>query len=116
MLQSKVLIGALVGALFITNAITGAMWWRSQNEVLHWQTETKTLFKQDDIASDENDSFRQPDNSPEIFRLLESDKTTRETTKIQDREIARDKKMYQACNGRKDADTSTQCVLRKNLQ
>jgi hypothetical protein len=107
MLQSKVLIGAFL----IINTVVGAIWWLSQKQ--YWQPEAKTLFKQDDIASEKNDSLRQPDNSPEIFRLLESDKFKREITKIQDREIVRDQKMYQVCNGRKDTDTSTQCVLYK---
>jgi translation initiation factor 2 beta subunit (eIF-2beta)/eIF-5 len=55
MLKSKVIIGALL----ITNAFAGVMWWRSQQQVRQLSNEARTSSKQHEIALKENHSLQE---------------------------------------------------------
>jgi hypothetical protein len=178
----------LIGALLLTNAVAGVMWWRSHSQAQYWQAEARASSKQYDIASKENnllqeaiinekgtqlkffalnntslgkcisehlenarnycvgpervikgyqkslnrsgsiykvgsllrkikenealeapESSQKLTDSSEIFQLLESSKGEREF-------ISHEKKRDEVCSGREGAETSTQCVLYKNLQ
>jgi hypothetical protein len=55
MLKSKVIIGALL----ITNAFAGVMWWRSQQKVRQLSNEARNSSKQHEIALKENHSLQE---------------------------------------------------------
>ncbi len=53
--KSKIIIGALL----LSNALAGAMWWRSHSQAQYWMDESRTLSKQYDIAIKENHSLQE---------------------------------------------------------
>jgi hypothetical protein len=55
MLKSKVLIGALL----ISNAFAGVMWWRSQQQVRQLSDEARIFAKQHEITLKENNSLQE---------------------------------------------------------
>jgi hypothetical protein len=55
MLKSKVLIGALL----ISNAFAGVMWWRSQRQVRQLSDESRIFAKQHKITLKENNSLQE---------------------------------------------------------
>ena len=74
MQKSKIIIGALL----LSNALAGAMWWRSQKETQYWMNESLSSSKQYDISLKENESLQELIMSQRVssLKLSALDNTT----------------------------------------